>query len=611
MADAYVDPTKKDNPFLSYSRDLFWPTSTLMPKDVNIYLRNSYVYSDFGWVMSDVKEQKFHTFSYYEAAVYSQDYQTYFLQVLFRFEKQKESVYYRYYENLNNIICEIGGFTQSLLAIGILICSRVSWLQLNQEIINQAFKYQEESEFECFNSEKNQLLYPIKDQSSPNIINIQKDQIEAEDNTNPQKILLNSILQMQKIGNSSLIVQNKKDNTVSMNETKKDADSYSVSFNQDITQNINAFNSNCKFYQPASLQSGILQNKQLFSSQAKNPSKEVANAKDQPSPPHKKEHQQILNLLLMEDSSKQDIDKETKLETSTRIDGETDKEYEDEYLGMHKIKHMAISRTKKKKQIIYYRIDKLYYNFDIFNIVKRLREVEKLKKLLLDQDQIKLFDYLPKPIIHSDCVLQKDMKESLSKKYEVDIMYQDNRTEMQKVKDAFQSYKKIVSKTEHSKLDQKLIDSLDPNLMFLFQTQQNQQAEDDIQKIKKPDSPLKVNEIQSKRQSPNEQIFEQDLSTMRNEIKLLKSALSSPRLELKQQPIFSIESDNNMEMVNLENNQQKYSNYPSINQLNSAIQKKQENQQKEQEQSICSEVAIEGMQNSPNQFVISKKNSEI
>ncbi|EAR98492.1 transmembrane protein, putative (macronuclear) [Tetrahymena thermophila SB210] len=637
MSDAYVDPTIKDNPFVSYSRDFFWPTSTLMPKDVNIYLRNNYVQSDFGWVLSDIKEQKFPTFSYYEAAVYPPDYQTYFLQVLFRFEKQKESVYHRYYKNLNNIISEIGGFTQSLLAIGILICSRVSQLQLNQEIINQAFNYDEDSEAECSNGDKNMLQQPVKDQSSPNIINNQKDQVDAEDNTNAYKILLNSRLQMQKTGNSRLMAQNKNDNTVSINEIKKDADIQSISFNQDITQNFNAFNSNYKFQQPASLQSGILQHKQQFSPPVKEFSKEEANAKEQQPSPLKKEHQQILNLLLMEDSSEQNDDKETKLERSTSKEVKIHKQKKkiiklEQKLKEDRFKELMEKQTKsmrmsiweyikssvwpfgelkKKKQIINYSIDKLYYNLDIFNIVKRLIEVEKLKRLLLDQDQIKLFDYLPKPTIHSDCVLKKDMKQSLSKQYEVDIMYQDNRTEMQKVKDAFQSYKKIIKKTEHSKLDQKIIDLLDPNLLFLFQTQQNQQAEAEIQKSKKPDSPLQVEEVQSYRQShQQEQAFEQDLSTLRNEIKLLKQALSSPRMELQQQPIISISSDN-MEMINLESIQQRNSNYPSVILQNNSTQKNQENKQNEQEQSFSSEIAIEDIQNQPNQFVAKNKNSEI
>lgn len=36
---------------------------------------------------------------------------------------------------------------------------------------------------------------------------------------------------------------------------------------------------------------------------------------------------------------------------------------------------------------------------DILNIIKKLNEIDKLKVLLLNQDQIKLFDYVEKPTI--------------------------------------------------------------------------------------------------------------------------------------------------------------------------------------------------------------------
>jgi hypothetical protein len=36
---------------------------------------------------------------------------------------------------------------------------------------------------------------------------------------------------------------------------------------------------------------------------------------------------------------------------------------------------------------------------DILFIVKKLIEIDKLKALLLTPDQLKLFDYLPKPVV--------------------------------------------------------------------------------------------------------------------------------------------------------------------------------------------------------------------
>ena len=44
-------------------------------------------------------------------------------------------------------------------------------------------------------------------------------------------------------------------------------------------------------------------------------------------------------------------------------------------------------------------MEKIGKQLDIANIIKRLFEVEKLKHFLLNENQLKLFDYIPKPVI--------------------------------------------------------------------------------------------------------------------------------------------------------------------------------------------------------------------
>lgn len=41
-------------------------------------------------------------------------------------------------------------------------------------------------------------------------------------------------------------------------------------------------------------------------------------------------------------------------------------------------------------------------SFDILYVIKKLHEIDKLKMILLNKDQIKLFDYLPKPTISTN-----------------------------------------------------------------------------------------------------------------------------------------------------------------------------------------------------------------
>ncbi|EAR80962.2 small GTP-binding domain protein, partial (macronuclear) [Tetrahymena thermophila SB210] len=124
LSDSYVDPTISNNPFKIYSRDMFWSTSTELPKDVYIYIRNNYVYSDFGWFFPNVETQRFPAYSFSENYEYPPSFQDYFLTIRFRFEKQKESVYKRSYRKFISIFSEIGGFTQSFLAIGYVLCKK-------------------------------------------------------------------------------------------------------------------------------------------------------------------------------------------------------------------------------------------------------------------------------------------------------------------------------------------------------------------------------------------------------------------------------------------------------------------------------------------------------
>ncbi|KAL4473498.1 hypothetical protein ABPG74_022362 [Tetrahymena malaccensis] len=151
LSDSYVDPTLKDHPFKIYSRDMFWPTS--------IFLLNS----DFGWFFSEYITQRFPAYSFFESYSFPPQFQDYYLSIVFRFEKQKEGSYKRSYQNFNSIISEIGGFTQSLLAIGYLICTKVSQLKLNQRLIRQAFNYQDSVKSQNNISEKQVVVNELKE----------------------------------------------------------------------------------------------------------------------------------------------------------------------------------------------------------------------------------------------------------------------------------------------------------------------------------------------------------------------------------------------------------------------------------------------------------------
>jgi len=69
---------------------------------------------------------------------------------------------------------------------------------------------------------------------------------------------------------------------------------------------------------------------------------------------------------------------------------------------------------KKKLEILNEGRKKIDERLDIFNIMKKLREIDKLKALLLDKDQLILFDNLPKPVIEPESRKILDIKLSTS-----------------------------------------------------------------------------------------------------------------------------------------------------------------------------------------------------
>ncbi|KAL4486163.1 hypothetical protein ABPG72_012216 [Tetrahymena utriculariae] len=91
--NSYVDPSITYNPFKIYSHDMFWSTSTQLPKDVFVYIRNNYVKSDFGLFFSDITTQVFPSYSFDQTYEFPPSFQDYFLSIHFRFETQKEGVY--------------------------------------------------------------------------------------------------------------------------------------------------------------------------------------------------------------------------------------------------------------------------------------------------------------------------------------------------------------------------------------------------------------------------------------------------------------------------------------------------------------------------------------
>ncbi|KAL4473496.1 hypothetical protein ABPG74_022360 [Tetrahymena malaccensis] len=525
LSDSYVDPTIKDNPFKVYSRDMFWPTSTLIPKVVYLYLRNNYVYSDFGWFFSNYITQRFPAYSFYESYSFPSQFQDSLFTLVFRFEKQKEGSYKRSYQNFNSIISEIGGFTQSLLAIGYLICTKFSQLKLNSTLIRQAFNYQDSVNSQNNASEKQIVVNELKEklrinkqnniqqinttqqfqteystlinqnQFSPHrkftdfkkrfdmsnfgqiskqssIINTPNQSSQCMVNISNEQKLQFQLLQKKKQKNENQVHELKfrtSDLSQKSSEPNNKVNDQIIKI-QDLSQQTNTLNCKTNFQ------------KQIESKQQKKIDKNLS----------QKEQKQILGYLLQERCGSfirsptnknteifENISQKQANKLKKIIQKQDDKLVEKYFQKLMNEQSMNMSvwdyikssvfpfgKMKKKQKIIDYSLEKLYQKLDIFYIIKKLFEVDKLKRLLLDADQIQLFEYMPKPTIIPDIAQKKNEKDK--QQSELDLLFEDNRSEIEKAKEAYFAYMNILNKQDPSFLDYKIMNLLDPNLIGIF-----------------------------------------------------------------------------------------------------------------------------------------------
>ena len=138
-----------------------------------------------------------------------------------------------------------------------------------------------------------------------------------------------------------------------------------------------------------------------------------------------------------------------------------------------------------KKELIQRGSKAINKRIDIAYIIQKIVEIEKLKVLLLDSDQLKLFEYLPKPLLTNNkreklfskrIFLNKvQNKDNLNKvnyfheKWKLLEENNDKNNILEKVTNLSQSFQKIKSKRLLTELDQKLLGMMDENIKNLLE----------------------------------------------------------------------------------------------------------------------------------------------
>ena len=124
-------------------------------------------------------------------------------------------------------------------------------------------------------------------------------------------------------------------------------------------------------------------------------------------------------------------------------------------------------------------ISNIFSQLDIKFILRKFAEIDKLKMLLLDEDQYRLFEYLPKPVILKNSKIHINYAKSKSMspvRVKSEIIHHDDDIIM-KAKSVQKAYGNLMKKPDMNEIDKKLLESLDEGILRLLEISVNPKEE--------------------------------------------------------------------------------------------------------------------------------------
>lgn len=147
---------------------------------------------------------------------------------------------------------------------------------------------------------------------------------------------------------------------------------------------------------------------------------------------------------------------------------------------------------RRKKDILIKKvIEAAEREFDLVEIVKRLHEFDRLKKILLEEDELMMLSYLKRPVISvqdpppksrgkssrkakkNKNLGDQELESGIKLKQETDSSTENSRkspgsskkeAELDKFADSFQNYNRLLKKMKHSVVSRKILKHMDPQI---------------------------------------------------------------------------------------------------------------------------------------------------
>ncbi|CAD8156370.1 unnamed protein product [Paramecium octaurelia] len=417
LSSYYVDLQTPQNPYIPKGEDLFTTISSKIFKEITIYLQPVTTYTDSGNFFQDFHQDTTVKYMHHTEMIDFNE-EDLLANVAIRLHTI-EQVNYRQYSRIQTLLAELGGLWNVLFTIAMLIQVPFSTISYKLQIINSLFNF--DGQEETINDDQDNYL--LEQQDAPIINSKQSSKIYVE---NIQRNTLNDNQQT----NRKLISPIKQNTPLKKSKfQRQDSFRSSIKSSYKVQQKLQELNQQCMKIQNAATLEEDIKVKTID-----------------------KLNQQVKGFFQTV-SKKLNIPYYKYILSSMKL-------YQDD----QQVKQMNFSINRMEK------------SFDILYIIKKLHEIDKLKMILLTKEQIKLFDYLPKPTIASNP--DKELKG-----HQYFSILKPLKSNFQMALEAQQAYKEILFKM-HDPINKHLVDCMDENILEFLQFQlyrnDGEQQDEDI-----------------------------------------------------------------------------------------------------------------------------------
>jgi len=133
-----------------------------------------------------------------------------------------------------------------------------------------------------------------------------------------------------------------------------------------------------------------------------------------------------------------------------------------------KVKKMLRFKLQPQEHLFYIAQKIFHKELDVINILKRLQDVEKLKMILLNENQLSIFELLAKPMIYMDEQQEQNMEMNESS-YNRTIHHEKKvrkkeEEKIMKIKKILKTYNQTIHSDNLNEIDKRLLKLVDKNL---------------------------------------------------------------------------------------------------------------------------------------------------